>query len=332
MSASYLVYVMREGIRTWVPSIYFHAKMANLSKGRDAKLEGLHFLLSKPASYRKGKIHMLKKMVKRVSALLAAAILLFTGIGKPAEAAGLDMSTFKIYYGSPKTTVLNKMKDYKVMIIDPNDYTKAQIDYIKSRGTKVFGYVSIMEMNGSDQTVQPYITAEDYVYENGQKVYFSEWNSYLMDISRPSYQEALLKRVKTQIVDKGLDGVFYDTVDQLEGYFYKKANQPVMMAGYKQFLDKVSTLYPNLQMIQNRGFETLKAVSLPYMDAVLWENFSASLKKDAWSQNWITTLQSYKKTNGLTIVTTVPNATSKKYSNQLGFPAMVNSTSIYNNW
>lgn len=40
-------------------------------------------------------------------------------------------------------------------------------------------------------------------------MYFSEWDSYLVDMTSAHYQELLLEEIKTQIVQKGLDGVFF---------------------------------------------------------------------------------------------------------------------------
>ncbi|OXM86666.1 endo alpha-1,4 polygalactosaminidase [Paenibacillus rigui] len=250
-----------------------------------------------------------------------------------ASAGVSSIQSFKIFYGTPTKTILDNMQKYNMVVIEPTAYTADQISYIKSRGTIVIGYTSVMEMNAGDKTVAPNVVEDDYFKKNGSKVLFGQWNSYLMDISKSHYQEALLNRIKTQISDKGIDGVFLDTVGRIDSYFTDPAQQAAMRSGYEQLLTQIKSNHPQLSLIQNRAFETLKAISIRYVNGVLWEDFVyKTVSKDAWSKKWISYLQDNQKNNGLLVLATVPDTKSQDYSKKLNFIPSLNPNDVYNKW
>ena len=59
-------------------------------------------------------------------------------------------------------------------------------------------------------------------------------------------------------------------------------------------LQEVSDLYPEISVIQNRGFETID-YSLPYIDGFLWEDWRANWKKDAWMKAKVDKLRERSK-------------------------------------
>lgn len=238
----------------------------------------------------------------------------------------LKTNSFTIYYGAANAKAIQKLSTYNTVVIEPFAFTKEQIQQLKKSGTKVLGYVSVMELEAQNKAK---VTDSDYYYYNGNKMQIPKWNTYIMDITNPHYRNIVLTKVNEQVVQKGLDGVFLDTVGDIDDYFYDKpADQANIRNGYVELLKAIKTNNPNLLLMQNWGFDTVKTASLPYIDAVLWEDFNSKIiTKDAWSQNWIKYFQSQKNT--LKVFTVTPNTASKTYSQSKGFVSMVNKNDVY---
>ncbi|WP_416828313.1 endo alpha-1,4 polygalactosaminidase [Ectobacillus polymachus] len=238
----------------------------------------------------------------------------------------LTSKSFTIYYGDATATAIQKLSQYNTVIIEPYAFTKEQISQLKKSGTKVLGYVSVMELES--QHINQ-VTDSDYYYYNGSKMQIPQWNTYIMDITNPHYRSVVLTKVKEQVAQKGMDGVFLDTVGDIDDYFYDKPiDQANLRNGYTALLKDIKATNPNLLIMQNWGFDTVKTTSLPYLDAVLWEDFNSKIiAKDEWSQNWISYFQSQKNT--LQVFTVAPNRASSSYSQSKGFVSMVNKNDVY---
>ncbi|UJF35651.1 stalk domain-containing protein [Paenibacillus hexagrammi] len=245
------------------------------------------------------------------------------------------IKTYKIFYGNPTPAIIEQMKAYDLVVIEPSVYRQDQIAAIKSKGTIVIGYQSIMEIDLHQQQYVDRLQDSDYFHDkNGDTVYFEEWRSYLADLSKSHLRQVLYDQIELGIVKKGMDGVFLDTVDHIDSYFAHQTDyQERLRSSYVELLKRLKATSPNLYLIQNNGFETLESASLPYVSGVLWENlFKYSTTPDEWTAEWLQQLTAIKEQNGTTIFTTVPNKEAQYISENIGFPTIINKDSIYNTW
>ncbi|TCI57574.1 hypothetical protein EVJ24_02035 [Exiguobacterium sp. SH1S21] len=203
------------------------------------------------------------------------------------------VKNYQVYYGHPNETIIKDMQNYDLVIIEPLHYTKAQVEQIKSRGTKVLGYISVMEVATWNTGLMSKLQSGDFFTRNGQRVHYSEWDSYLTNIASPHFQGLLLTEIQNQVIAKGIDGVFMDTVGDIDN---EHLNNPTVLKqqrdGLVNFLKEARARYGNIAMVQNWGFDTLETSTAPYVDGIMWESFNAdTIKSDAWSQNMIKKLQ-----------------------------------------
>ena len=73
---------------------------------------------------------------------------------------------------------------------------------------------------------------------------------------------------------KELDGIFFDTVGNIDSYLLGSQQQKQNEA-IKVFVKKIKIEYDDLLIAQNWGFEKYTA---PYVDFIMWEDFSYSEK------------------------------------------------------
>ncbi|WP_161568791.1 endo alpha-1,4 polygalactosaminidase [Exiguobacterium sp. SH5S4] len=203
------------------------------------------------------------------------------------------VKNYQVYYGHPTETIIKDMQNYDLVIIEPLHYTKAQVEQIKSRGTKVLGYISVMEVATWNTGLMSKLQSGDFFTRNGQRVHYPEWDSYLTNIASPHFQGLLLTEIQNQVIAKGIDGVFMDTVGDIDN---EHLNNPTVLKqqrdGLVNFLKEARARYGSIAMVQNWGFDTLETSTAPYVDGIMWESFNAdTIKSDAWSQNMIKKLQ-----------------------------------------
>ncbi|MBY6036660.1 endo alpha-1,4 polygalactosaminidase [Fictibacillus nanhaiensis] len=246
-----------------------------------------------------------------------------------------NISSYKIYYDSPTPHILQQMKKYDLVIIEPTLYSIDQITTIKQAGTIVFGYINTMEADNWNTSFVQKLDKSDYYYKNGKKVYLEQWDAHLMNLTSSHYQSLLQNEIKEQVVSKKLDGVFFDTVGDIDDYFM---NQPAELKaqrdGLVSLMKQVKTQYPNLSFIQNWGFDTLKVATLPYVDGVMWESFHKNIvKNDQWSQDRIQDLNKLQRKKDIAILTvsSKQHQSSSKYAASKGF-LHYQAKKDYNSW
>lgn len=234
-----------------------------------------------------------------------------------------DVKNYKIYYDAPTKAKIEKMKAFDAVIIEPVFYTASQIKELKLNGTKVYGYINTMEADNWNTNFISQLNEEDFFHRDGSRVHYAEWDSYLTDISSAHYKSVLLKEIKKQVVDKGMDGAFLDTVGDIDN---EHSGTPEILKQQQSemglFLKQVKASHPTLSLIQNWGFDTLQASTYPYVDGIMWESFNYStVSTDQWSLNRIQDLKKMNTTYGIRTLTvsSTEGTKSKAFADKNGF-------------
>ncbi|GEM_PF-1908339 len=191
-----------------------------------------------------------------------------------------DSTSFVCYYGPGSVP---EMSQADVAIVDGRNLSTDNIKELQASGTWVVSYVTI----GEDDT----LSVADGKGPGGYASYFMDtdgdkkpdkntsWNSYFVDAGNPLWQERILNgRIKDIIEKFGCDGIFLDTVDTVDLYKDTKA-------GMVDLIRKMREKYPNIKIVQNRGFSVL-GETFQYIDAIMFEDFSINYdwKNDSYSQ------------------------------------------------
>ncbi|WJH35020.1 endo alpha-1,4 polygalactosaminidase [Paenibacillus sp. CC-CFT747] len=252
-----------------------------------------------------------------ISSLLAALAL---GEGKTYGSGPFQqVNSYTIYYGEATPERMAQLKRKNLVIIEPHQFTAGQIQEIRKAGTLVIGYLSVMESPVWNQARMTKLQAGDYLLNNGQRIRFAEWNSYLMDLRSRHYRTVLLEEIRSSIAGKGLDGIFLDTVGDMDDRLTDQKVQTEIRQAYRGFLQETSAKFPALTLIQNRGFDTLP-YSLPYLDGFLWEDWRSTWKQNVWMKQRVQQLQLAQQ-GGLKVfsVSTRKDAGAAKAASQLNY-------------
>jgi len=154
----------------------------------------------------------------------------------------------------------SQAQQYKLLILESDLYNRAEIMQLKSGGAKIFGYLSLGEVS-SYKWYFPLLQKIGFLGKN------ENWGSFYLDFSDSKTKQILLDQVLPEIVAKGVDGIFLDTVDAVAPYTDRKKYQPQMV----KIISEIKQRYRKLNIIQNSGLFLLPKTH-SFIDAVLVED------------------------------------------------------------
>lgn len=145
---------------------------------------------------------------RRLTALLlAAALSVLTVIPVstvPAQAA--STTTWGVFIGTTLHGNTSKVKNYKYIVIDAQNYTKAEITRLKSGGRKVYSYLSI----GSIAKYRSYYKRfKKYALGNYDNWPGEKW----INVSKKAWQNFIVNELVPNLRKKGVDGLWVDNTD-----------------------------------------------------------------------------------------------------------------------
>ena len=156
-------------------------------------------------------------MKKRfLSLLLSAAICLAVVMpvsSVPADAA--STTTWGVFIGVNLHGNTTRVKNYKSIVIDAQNYSASEIKKLKSGGRKVYSYLSI----GSIATYRSYYSRFKKYTLGG----YTNWrNERWIDTSKQVWQDFIVNELAASFKKKGVDGLWVDNTDVF--YEYHRAN------------------------------------------------------------------------------------------------------------
>jgi uncharacterized protein (TIGR01370 family) len=171
-----------------------------------------------------------------------------------------------IYYADkPPVELLSK---FERVIVEADNIKPDELAEISKQGSNVFAYASIGEVSST----RSWYSKVKKEWMLGKNV---AWDSDVMDLSNPEWQEFLLSEVINPLWAKGYRGLFLDTLDSFKLFALTAEKQAIQTAALKSFLSKVKQRYPEIKLIANRGFEIIPHIA-KQLDAVAAESLYAS--------------------------------------------------------
>lgn len=208
--------------------------------------------------------------------------------------------SFAIYYGAAGHHAAAALSTYDLAIIEPRNWKLLELQALRSKGTRVFGYFSVMEApEWNEDRCRKLHPSDQLLDEKGTPLYFEEWKARLMDLRSPRYRSLLLEELGQLQAAYPLDGMFLDTVGDIEEFVPEPLREEMSLS-YRKFLAVAKGRFPQLRWIQNRGFRQLAACA-PWLDGMLWEGWDGNAISTPWTEERLTELEGYRK-SGLTLL------------------------------
>lgn len=179
-----------------------------------------------------------------------------------------EARNFVIYYGHGKSDM---MSVYDLAIVEPAGQTKPSIEELQKSRTLVFAYISITEVPEYDP-LKSLLRKADYLTLNGKIVENETYHTQLVDLRSSNWIGLLLHRIGGYLRTSGYDGLFMDTISNVEWPALPAGVRAEQQAAALELVKRIRKLHPNHLIIQNNGLETLCVETAPYIDGLCWEN------------------------------------------------------------
>jgi len=180
-----------------------------------------------------------------------------------------DPILWSCYYGESNEVFLSDK--FKLIILEPDN----PLMIPQKTDTVFIGYISL----GEAEEFRWYwkkIKDEDFVLEENP-----DWEGdYYVDIRNPLWQKYVIEKIIPEILRKGFDGLFLDTIDMAE---YLEDVDPDKYAGcvdsMVEMIKKIRMNYPDIYLISNNGMILLDKIK-GYIDFALVEDLYTSYDFD----------------------------------------------------
>lgn len=180
----------------------------------------------------------------------------------------LNAKTFAVYYKYGKEDILSR---YDVVIVEPRAHNTEDIIKIKRTGTLVLAYVSILEVHELSPGYK-LLKDEDYCYVEGKKLKNNIFGTNVVKLYSKSWYAILIHHVGNLLLNEEYDGVFFDTLGDLECYTFPKDIYELMCTALLKFMHEIRQLFTDFIIIQNNGIKDIYNITAPYIDGISCEN------------------------------------------------------------
>ncbi|HYX08728.1 MAG TPA: endo alpha-1,4 polygalactosaminidase [Bacteroidales bacterium] len=151
-----------------------------------------------------------------------------------------------------------------MVIVEPDNYTRSDVLSLRQNNIKVIAYISLGEVNPS-RWYYSLLEKRGFIGIN------ENWNSPYIDLEDSISRSIIVNTVIPDIMKKGFDGLFLDTIDDVASYTNRSYLQPYMIELIRNIHDKNKGKY----IIQNAGFFLVDKTK-NFIDAMLVEDVATS--------------------------------------------------------
>lgn len=188
--------------------------------------------------------------------------------------------SYALYYGHGNG---EKLSLFDVMIVEAKGYTVQQFQDLKASKRVVITYVSVMEVHPTEAIFQE-LSKEDLLFVDGKLVRNEAFGTFVVNLQSKKWMNHLLGKVHHLLSELKADGLFLDTIGDIEWPSIPLSIKQNQLDAVINFLHVLRLLYADHLFIQNNGLESIYLETAPYIDGICWENPPFSV---AESEEWI---------------------------------------------
>lgn len=171
-----------------------------------------------------------RKKIKQTKVLaLIFVIVLISGyfLIKDSSTSTFEENDYGVFLNADASS-LKQLKNYDLIVIDAQYFTKSDIELLHQNGTKVYTYLNI----GSIENFREYYTT----YEKLTIGRYEHWDEEKwVDVADPDWQK-FMEQLSQELFEKGVDGFFIDNCDV---YYY--APRESIFEGLTAILQNIMT-------------------------------------------------------------------------------------------
>lgn len=212
-----------------------------------------------------------------------------------------NVRSWCLYYGSATSEAMERLAGYELVVIDPAALGPKSVESIatlKQKGCLVAGYLSMIEI----ATWHRYRTRipHDWIIQvdgtpwspwGGKGV---SWEGNLAaSLAEPGWRAMLADLVKTEVLDFGCDGVFMDTLEDLDFASLPEPERERQLKGARLLMEDLDARYPKAFFIANRALQRALDAVGDHIDALCWESFAPKYFENPEARPWMDSVSAH---------------------------------------
>jgi polysaccharide biosynthesis protein PelA len=195
--------------------------------------------------------------------------MLLSSVGLPVYA---DPS-IAFFYGRPAP--VNLLSHFSQVVVEPENMDN--VDYLREKGTKVFAYVSVGEVNAT-RSWYPEIPRSWFVGSN------KEWDSGIVDLTQEGWHDYLINKYLSRLWEGGYRGFFLDGLETYQRLAVEPERRLMQEKALSRLIKRIHQHFPGVELIFNRGFDLLPEVG----------QYAVALAAESLFQRWDPYSQKYE--------------------------------------
>ena len=236
-------------------------------------------------------------------ALLALAMLA-AGCGGHSQPAAAPTPyaprSWCLYYGGPRDDLADRLGGHDLVVVDPaalGDKAAETVAALHARGCRVAGYLSAVEIarwhtyrDRVDPAWHILLDGKLWVPWGGTGV---GWEANLaVSLAEPGWRALLAELVDRDILGCGCDGVFFDTLEDLDRPELPADEALRQREGLRILLRDLREAHPGALLFANRTLGATLEVVAESGDGICWEDFAVAHFENPETRSWMTDIVS----------------------------------------
>ncbi len=175
---------------------------------------------------------------------------------------------YAVYYGYGRQEELS-FND--LIIVEPKAQDKASLSVLKQHGAQVLAYVSVMEITKA-QMGEFLLEDRDLIITDEKSPETNDYGNYKVDLRTEKWHRYLMDLIIRLCANEKYDGVFLDTIGNLESEQVLLAYHYELHKAYRLLLKEIRANFPDIIIIQNNGLDTVFHHARDLINGICWEN------------------------------------------------------------
>ncbi len=179
-----------------------------------------------------------------------------------------EVSSFTVYYGSGRE---NELARYDLAVIEASGHEKTALERLRRSGTLLLSYLSFIEVS-PESVVRSELSEKDFLDNGGQPLINAAYGNLLADFSSEKWQSLLMDRIMDLHLNLGFDGIFIDTLADIEYFSLPESKKDALLYSAADFLRRLRGHFPELILVQNNGTGFLYHYTACFLSGICVEN------------------------------------------------------------
>jgi len=172
------------------------------------------------------------------------------------------INNFCLYYGHGREDDLGR---FELAVVEPLGQRKSGVRLIKEKGALVLAYISVLELSmfhAQSTELRP----DDFLCVDGVPLQNISYHNWIMDPRSDRWRHRLLDKAFDLIEGHGYDGLFLDTIGDVEDKRLPSAVAGQALVAAAKLVYDLRNAFPEHILVQNSGLVKLRELTARYVD------------------------------------------------------------------